>query len=293
MILINSTTGDVEEGKQLEIGNCPMHRWESTLKFYDSVKKLSLSLETFIQELLNRGWANDAKLPTTYAANWLKDKYPTDEYMMFVAIQSDFVSEVVHFIKNTEFVDNDLAVYFELVEDVNLNFQMLTPKKGECGKMMKEFKEGRYVEWSGGGCEFDERKWFTMHNEIKALFLESWEERFDESNSKLCMFLFFSMNNFRQHVQCIEDVLTYGQEYIDLMKEMYCNPVEFVAKYEHDKSFYSEPFGDEEELERQCSLLLRYLVGSYTPLILCPKEFEFFTNIIFKRDLNFFISFFS
>ena len=92
---------------------------------------------------------------------------------MFVAIQSDFVSEVVHFIKNTEFVDNDLAVYFELAEDVNLNFQMLTPKKGECGKMMKEFKEGRYVEWSGGGCEFDERKWFTMHNEIKALFLES------------------------------------------------------------------------------------------------------------------------
>ena len=159
--------------------------------------------------------------------------------------------------------------------------------------MMKKFKEGRYVEWSGGGCEFDERKWFTMHNEIKALFLESWEERFDESNSKLRMFLFFSMNNFRQHVQCIEDVLTYGQEYIDLMKEMYCNPVEFVAKYEHDKSFYSEPFGDEEELERQCSLLLRYLVGSYTPLILCPKEFEFFTNIIFKRDLNFFISFFS
>ena len=115
---------------------------------------------------------------------------------MFVAILSDFVSEVVHFIKNTEFVDNDLAVYFELVEDVNLNFQMLTPKKGECGKMVEEFKEGRYVECSGGGCELDERKWFTMHNEIKALFLESWEERIDESNSKLHMFLFFSMNNF-------------------------------------------------------------------------------------------------
>ena len=95
---VQAMTGDVD-GEPLELGNRPMHRWESTQKFYSTVKKLALSLETFIRELLNRGWANDAKLTNIYAAHWLREKFPTDDYMMFLAIQLDFVSEVVHFIK--------------------------------------------------------------------------------------------------------------------------------------------------------------------------------------------------
>ena len=49
-----------------------------------------------------------------------------------------------------------------MVEDAELNFELFTPKKGECGKMMR-VKEGKFVEWSGGGEEFDESKWEAMH----------------------------------------------------------------------------------------------------------------------------------
>ena len=95
------TTGEVSELKDaLEMGDRPMHRWESSLKFYSTIMKLPFSIETLIREVLNRGWANNAKLTNVYAAHWLKEKYPRDEYLMFVAMQYDFISEVVHFIND-------------------------------------------------------------------------------------------------------------------------------------------------------------------------------------------------
>ena len=77
-----------------------------------------------------------------------------------------------------------------------MNFKLLTVKKGACGKLMKEFKEGKFMEWGGGGEEFDVQKWECMHDQLKGLYLESWAVCFDDSNSLLRVFLFFSMNNF-------------------------------------------------------------------------------------------------
>ena len=105
--------GYVEKAKDvIELGNRPMFRWESSLKFYRTVKKLAISLEAFINDIIGRGWANDAKLTNVYAAHWLSEKFATADYMMFMSIQIDFLGEVVGFIKNTEFVDNDLSVFF-------------------------------------------------------------------------------------------------------------------------------------------------------------------------------------
>ena len=215
---IQVTTGEVDSAKNVrELTDRPMHRWESALKFYSTILKLLLTLETLIREILNRGWANNAKLTHVYAAHWLKNNYPRDEYLMFAAIQYDFITEIVHFIKNTEF--------FETVEDVELNFKLLTVKKGECAKILKEFKEGKFVEWRGGGVEFNQQKWESMHQQVKDLYIDSWKERFDESNSFLIMFLFFSMTNFRSKVRSLDDTLHYGAEYIEMMKERFCRPV--------------------------------------------------------------------
>ena len=108
-------TGDVtSESEVLEMGSRPMHRWESTLKFYNTVIRLALSLETFMNDIITRGWAKDAKLTNIYAVHWLKVRFPTADYMMFASIQMDFVSVVLSFIKNTEFVDSDLAVFLDL-----------------------------------------------------------------------------------------------------------------------------------------------------------------------------------
>ena len=92
-----------------------------------------------------------------------------------------------------------------MVEDTELNFKLLTVKKGACGKLMKEFKEGKFMEWRGGGDEFDVQKWECMHDQLKGLYLESWAVCFDDSNSLLRVFLFFSMNNFRSKVRNLND----------------------------------------------------------------------------------------
>ena len=125
---------------------------------------------------------------------------------------------------------------------------------------MAEFRNGGKFEfWEGGGVDFDESRWEAMHSEVKELFLASWSGRFDDSSSKLKMFLFFSMNNFREHVQCIDDVLEYGAEYVEVMKAHFCHQVEFVAGYEEKRGrrFTSEPFGDAEELEEKLHQLSR------------------------------------
>ena len=67
---IQVTTGEVSCVKDvIEVGNRPMHRWESSFKFYSTILKLPLSIETLIREVLNRGWANNAKLTNIYAAH--------------------------------------------------------------------------------------------------------------------------------------------------------------------------------------------------------------------------------
>ena len=75
--------------------------------------------------------------------HWLSKQFPNDNYLVSVAIEMDFLKKLVSFIKNTEFVDNDLATYFDLVEDTELNFRQLTPSKGFCGRVIKEFKHGK------------------------------------------------------------------------------------------------------------------------------------------------------
>ena len=131
---------------------------------------------------------------------------------------------------------------------------------------MAEFQAGgKFEDWEGGGVDFDQSRWEAMHLEIKELFLTSWRERFDDSNSKLKMFLFFSMNNFREHVQCLDDVLEYGSEYVEMMKAHFCQPVEFVAAYEEKRGskFTSEPFGDADELEEQLHQLARTMYRKF------------------------------
>ena len=52
---------------------------------------------------------------------------------------------------------------------------------------------------------------------------------------------------------------------VEMMKERFCRPVEFVATFEEElgKSFYSVPFGDSEELDRQCSMFSRYVFRKF------------------------------
>ena len=90
------------------------------------------------------------------------------------------------------------------------------------------------------------------------------------------------MNYYRAKVRNIGDTVDYGEAIVSMMKERYCHPVKFEATYEEETGncFFSKPFGDEDELDRQCAMFSRFLFRNFmgraillAPSLAQPKKF--------------------
>ena len=90
------------------------------------------------------------------------------------------------------------------------------------------------------------------------------------------------MNYYRAKVRNIGDTVDYGEAIVSMMKERYCHPVKFEATYEEEAGncFFSKPFGDEDELDRQCAMFSRFLFRNFmgraillAPSLAQPKKF--------------------
>ena len=170
-------------GKAVTLGNRPMHRWESTWKFYAKVEKVLLSIENFLAEIDSRGWAKDAKQTSIYPANYLMQKFPSEQYLITMAAEMDILDILIVFVKKSEFVDQDVSRYLEEVEDVRLE---LTSLKSDMGahteKMIQRLCDGDLKDWCDD--DVDEHDLRDLHDESADLFVKLWKERFPEDDGE-------------------------------------------------------------------------------------------------------------
>ena len=102
------------------------------LKFNCKIEKLLKSVEAFLAENKEKGLATNAKQVSIYPANWLIKKILKVDYLT----ETDILEVLVTFIKKTEFINNDLATFLQLVEDVSLDLESLKINPGTHYKMM-------------------------------------------------------------------------------------------------------------------------------------------------------------
>ena len=108
---------------------------------------------------------------------------------------------LVNITKQTEYVDNDLASVFEHIEDVSLDLKNLKKSKGSNYKsVFKELASGKLSQWEGAGEDLKKSECDNVYGEVCKLYLKQLEERFQDAQGKLGMFLFFSMRVFRRSV---------------------------------------------------------------------------------------------
>ena len=144
-------THEAEQFKDKEavgLGDKPMHRWESTQRFNLKLSRLLLSTETFLAEIQERRWATKAKQKKIYPANYLKNNFAKDEFLITMAIETDVLEVLIHFVRNTEFVDQDAALYMDQVEDVKLELETLEKNRGKhTVNMVERLLKGDLKDW--------------------------------------------------------------------------------------------------------------------------------------------------
>ena len=113
-------------------------RWESTLKFNCKIEELLKSVEAFLAEIKEKGLATNAKQVSIYPANWVSQKNPKSRLFNNNGNRNRYFRGSGHIYKKnkTEFIDNDLATFFQLVEDVCLDLESLKINPGKHYKMM-------------------------------------------------------------------------------------------------------------------------------------------------------------
>ena len=262
-------TGDARQfkaGKPVEMCDRPMHRWESTLKFNSKLLKLALSIESFLAEVKERGWANNPNQSTIYPANWLSRKFPTPEFLLAIAIETDMLEVLVIFMKQTEYADNDPASVFEHIEDVVLDLKNLQNNKGENYRnVLKELASGRLSNWDRAGTDLKEGDWDVVYHETFELHLKQWEERFQDAQGKMNMFLLFSMREFRREVSNIGNAESFGDKYVDELSEFFCKQVKFTAQWEEARGeeFCTPALGEVKDLKSQCTSFRRFVFRNF------------------------------
>ena len=90
------------------------------VKIHCKIEKLLKSVGAFLVEIKEKGLATNAKQVSIYPTNWLIKKIPKVDYLITMATETDILEVLVTFIKKTEFIDNDLATFLQLVEDLDL-----------------------------------------------------------------------------------------------------------------------------------------------------------------------------
>ena len=250
-------------GQPVVMSDRPMHRWESTLKFDLKLERLLLSTENFLSEIESRGWAKDAKQKKIYPANFLMKKFPTDEFLVTMAVETDVLEILIHFVKNTEFADQDMSLFMEQVEDVSLELEGLSTSPGTHSRnIVTRLLTGDLKEWHNN--DVDEETMKEWHCESIDLFLLFWKERFGECGV-LDMFKYFSISLFRKTVASIEDAQNFGKIFETKLANYYCEPKSFVATYPEDKGkvFTCDAIGSRYQFERDCRFYKRYLYRNF------------------------------
>ena len=82
------------------------------------------------------------------------------------------------------------------------------------------------------------------------MYKDRWSSRFDDSESQLKMFLFFSMHQFWKEAKDITSANNFGLEYQDLRLKYFCEEVEFTAQYKEakDNTFIADPICSKDNL---------------------------------------------
>ena len=241
------------------MSNRPMHRWESTLKFDLNLEKLLLSTENFLSEVHERRWATNANQTKIYPANYLMKKFPKDEFLVTMAIETDVLEVLIHFVKNTEFADQDLSLFMDQVEDVNLELRALEAAPGiHTRNIITRLMTGDLKNWHDE--EIDEETMKDWHTESIGLFRKCWDERFGDCGV-LEMFKFFSISLFQKSVSSIEEAHDFGMKFEEQLADYYCEEASFLANYPEDKGmlFTSPGIGSREHFSRDCRYYKRYV----------------------------------
>lgn len=255
-----------KSNKPVTLSDRPMNRWESTLKFNRKILKLLLSIESFLAEIKERRWAENAKQTQIFPANYLRKKFPKVKYLLTIATETDILEILVGFILKTEFIDNDLMTYLEAIEDVELDLNNLLHRPGKnVKKMINNFLHGDLNDWlDPEEDECDENSLIELHDESIQLFIDLWRTRF-EDKGKSEMFLFFSMKLFKQDVTTLIEANQFGKEHETQLIKYYCEEVDFIAEYPEAKGkrFVAPAIGCEDDLVNELNQYKRYIFRHY------------------------------
>ena len=129
----------------------------------------------------------------------------------------------------------------------------------------KELASGKLSQWEWAGEDLKKSECDNVHGEVCTLYLKQWEEHFQDAQGKLEMFLFFSMREFRRLVSTMEHAESFGDQYVEQLKEFFCDEVKFTAQWEEGQGeeFSAPSLGDEEELKSQCTSYRRFVFRNF------------------------------
>ena len=264
-----------KSGKAVELGDRPMNRWESSLKFNSKLLKLLRSVESFMAVIIQRKWATNAKNSHTYAVHWLSKHFTKPKYLVTMATETDILEVLVTFIKETEYTNTDVVHYQECVNEVSFELAELLLTPGPNYLMIENALSGCLSEWAG-----DETKeqWRAMRKESVEIYHHHWNDRYNgEDNQHLQMSGFFSMREFRTYVnklqqpmyRCssntVEKVTEFGKIYETKLIDFYLKTKTFVAEYPEaqGREFSAAPISDEKTLRKQFRKFKLVLYHSY------------------------------
>ena len=110
-------------------------------------------------------------------------------------------------------------------------------------------------QWEGAGEDLKKSECDNVFGEVCKLCLKQWEEPFQDAQGKLGMFLFFFMREFRRSVSHREHVESFGDQYVEQLKEFFCDEVKFTAQWDEaqGEEFSAPSLGDEEKLKSEDS----------------------------------------
>lgn len=261
------STGESQQfkaNKPVCLGDRPMHRWESSLKFNTKLMKLLLTVEAYLAEIKVRNIANNAKLTKIYTAHYIAKKFMKPYFLITLAMETDLLDILVSFIKNTEFTDNDLVHFLDESENVTLDLMELKFEKGYTNSMINRITNGDLRHIEGGGDALDIKYWKSIFAATITTNVANWKERF--ADKTLSMYLIFSMSKFRKLVGTnLERWELFAAEPTDKLVNYFCKEVTFTATYPEDKGkvFVAAPLGEEEELRKQVKLYCREVSRHY------------------------------
>ena len=110
-----------------------------------------------------------------------------------------------------------------------------------------------------------EESFLDMYHESIEMYKNHWSSGFDDCESQLEMFLFFSMHQFRKEATDITSANNFGLEYQDLLLKYFCKEVEFTTEYVEakGKTFIADPIGSNDNIIQQFNQYKRYIFRNY------------------------------